>query len=46
MNQAVHPPNPQRAGQDRPRPDLSEERLQALAADLRRAFARIARRRF
>jgi hypothetical protein len=29
-----------------PRPDLYEERLKALAADLIQAFARIARRRF
>jgi hypothetical protein len=29
-----------------PRPNLSEERMKALAADLTQAFARIARRRF
>jgi hypothetical protein len=29
-----------------PRPDLDQERLKALAADLIEAFARIARRRF
>jgi hypothetical protein len=29
-----------------PRPNLSEERMKALAADLTQAFAKIARRRF
>ena len=29
-----------------PRPQLSEERLKALAADMTQAFAKIARRRF
>jgi hypothetical protein len=36
------PPRPA----DPPHPDLYEERLKALAADLVQAFARIARRRF
>jgi hypothetical protein len=42
--------HPARAQPPRPtqpsRPQLSEERLAALAADLAQAFARIARRRF
>jgi hypothetical protein len=37
---------PQRRPEDRRPPNLSDERLQALAADLIQAFARIARRRF
>jgi hypothetical protein len=36
---------PQRPAEP-PRPNLSEERMKALAADLTQAFARIARRRF
>ncbi|MGZ3273565.1 MAG: hypothetical protein ACXU82_11315 [Caulobacteraceae bacterium] len=37
---------PKKRPTDRPRPSFSDERLQALAAELLQAFARIARRRF
>jgi len=44
MSLTTHEPWPRPAS--RPRPSFSDERLQALAAELLQAFARIARRRF
>jgi len=46
MNQTARPAQPRTPPADNPRPNLSDERLKALAADLIQAFARIARRRF
>ena len=46
MNPTARPAPPRSQPADSPRPNLSEERLKALAADLIQAFARIARRRF
>ena len=46
MNLTVSRSRPQNRPSDRPPPNLSEERLKALSADMRQAFAQIARRRF
>jgi hypothetical protein len=46
MDLTARPARPPPRPIDPLRPTLSEERLAALAADLKLAFARIARRRF
>jgi len=46
MDLTARPAHPQPGPAPPPRPTLSEERLKALAADLKQAFARIAQRRF
>jgi hypothetical protein len=46
MNLIARPAPPRNPPAAPPRPNLSEERLKALAADLIQAFARIGRRRF
>ena len=46
MNLNVRPAQPRTPPADSPRPNLSDERLKALVADLIQAFARISRRRF
>ena len=46
MDLTARQPRPQPRRADPPHPKLSEERLKALAADLKQAFARIAQRRF
>jgi hypothetical protein len=46
MDLTARPARPQPRPPEPPRPNLSEERLKALAADLIQAFSRIGRRRF
>ena len=46
MNLTVCPCRPRTQATEPPRPNLSDERLKAVAADLIQAFARIGRRRF
>jgi hypothetical protein len=46
MDLPARPAHPRPEPAQPPRPTLPDERLKALAADLRQAFARIARRRF
>jgi hypothetical protein len=46
MDLTARPTRPQPRPPDPPRPNLSEERLKAFAADLIQAFTRIGRRRF
>ncbi|HEY4031549.1 MAG TPA: hypothetical protein VGM25_14470 [Caulobacteraceae bacterium] len=46
MDLTARPAHAQSRPAGPPRQNLSEERLQALAADLKQAFARIGRRRF
>jgi hypothetical protein len=46
MDLTARPARPEPRPTEPPRPNLSEERLKALTADLKQAFARIARRRF